>query len=272
MNRLIDHYIMVCDRVGQVNHEREGIPYRMMETVYNGVDLNRFAPNGKPRALTLRRQQGIGDNDFVLGTVAIFRPEKAYHVLLKAIEEIRPSIPNLRVLLIGKGPLEKSMRERCRQMGLDENVRFLGYVEDVERCLSLMDVFCLVPNSNEGFSNAIIEAMAAGRPVIATDVGGNAEAVVHGETGLIIPPDDPGALADAIVRLYRDESARLSMGRKGRERAEKEFDVEKMIINLQEIYDRLMGYRRDVPGNGNRPASLGEGREKEDRKEPSRSV
>lgn len=108
-----------------------------------------------------------------------------------------------------------------------------------------MDVFCLVPNKNEGFSNAILEAMAMARPVIATDVGGNAEAVVHGQTGLIIPPDNSDALAEAILDLYNNPDKRLQMGQNSRERAVNVFSLEHMIKEHEKFYESLIHNQRN---------------------------
>ena len=239
MNRFIDRFIMVCNAVGTKVRECEGVPAHKTVTIYNGVDLKRFSGAGARDVELLRRQLGLDDSNFVVGISAIFRPEKAYHVFFKGIEGVLSTIKNLKVLVLGFGPTKDHFVSYCRKGPLREVVKFQGFVEDVERFLPLMDVFCLVPNKNEGFSNAILEAMAAGRPVIASDVGGNAEAVVHNETGIIIPPDDPAALSRAILELYNNPEKRLQMGQKARERAAESFSIEKMIREHESFYETL---------------------------------
>ena len=235
MNRYIKRYIMVCNRVGERFHRLEDVPLERMSTIYNGVDFDIF--NLSSKSLRKRRDLGLRDDDFVVGSTAIFRPEKSYHVLFGAMERLLPKIKGLRAVVIGHGPLQKHFTEYCTKGPLRDVVKFVGRVDDVENYLPLLDVFCLVPTRNEGFSNAIIEAMAMGRVVVATDVGGNAEAVENGETGFLIPPDDPGALADRIMYLYENRETLRTMGEKARQRAQETFSVDAMINRHEEFYE-----------------------------------
>lgn len=240
MNRFVDRFITVCNKVGKRFNEIENIPYEKMVTLYNGVDINKFNTRNGSNQDDLRNKLCIYEDDFVVGTSAIFRKEKAHHIFFQAVDKTMPYINNLKALVLGHGETKRYFEEYCNQSSLKDIVKFTGYVEDVENYLSLMDVFCYVPNKNEGFSNAILEAMAMGKPVIATDVGGNAEAVVHNETGLIIPPDDSGSLVEAIFKLYRNPELRLEMGRKARRRVEEEFPLEKMIREHERLYEELV--------------------------------
>ncbi len=239
MDRFIDRFIMVCNTVGRRVHESEGVPEHKAVTIYNGVDVERFSNISPGEIESLRTKLGVAENDFVVGIAAIFRPEKAYHVFFEGIEKVLPTIKNLKVLVLGFGPTKEYFESYCNKGPLKNVVRFLGFVEEVERFLPLMDVFCLVPNKNEGFSNAILEAMAAGRPVIASDVGGNAEAVVHNEIGIIIPPDDPASLSRAILELYNNPERRLEMGQRARERAANSFSLGKMIKEHERFYEEV---------------------------------
>jgi len=237
MNRHIDSCITVCDRVGKRFHEAENIPRDKMLTIYNGVDLQRFDP-GKG-SIKSRKDVGFKKGDFIVGTTAIFRPEKAYHILFEAIEKVLPEIKILKVIIMGFGPRQKHFMDYCSKGALKDVVRFMGRVNDVENYLPLLDVFCLVPNKNEGFSNAIIEAMAMGRPIIATDIGGNAEAVVDNETGFIIPPNNSDELAERIMTLYENAGKRRAMGEKARQRAIEVFSLEAMIKRHEDLYEEL---------------------------------
>ncbi|MBI5055385.1 MAG: glycosyltransferase [Nitrospirae bacterium] len=240
MNRFIDRYIMVCNKVGErVSHD-EGVSKSRMTTIYNGVDLEKFSRNGNHSFNEIRNDLRLTEDDFVIGKAAIFRPEKAYHVFFEAVKSIGPFIRNLKVILLGDGPTRRYFEDYCKRNKLEDIVKFAGYVDDVKAYVQQMDVFCLVPNSNEGFSNAILEAMALGKPVIATDVGGNAEAVIHNETGFIIPPDDPQCLADAILKLYYNPGLREAMGKAARNRTEETFSVEMMIKNHEKLYKEVL--------------------------------
>ncbi|MBI5055386.1 MAG: glycosyltransferase [Nitrospirae bacterium] len=236
VNKCIEKFITVCDAVGERISTDENIPAGKQKTIYNGVDLGKYKIADSELVATSRRKLGFSSDDFVVGTVAHFRPEKNYDVFFKAVENAQGSIEHLRAIAVGQGPQLGTFKNYCRDRGLTEKVVFTGPVKDVREYISVMDVACLVPGSNEGFSNAVLEKMAMGKPLIVTDMGGNAEAVKDGENGIVIPPLDPGKLTAAITYLYRNPSVRMDMGRKSRERAELLFSMEKMIMNHERFY------------------------------------
>lgn len=239
MNPYIDHFIVACNSVGEVVRKIEGVESKKMTTIYNGVNLRRFDLDRRSDVTSLKKELDIHDGTFVIGSIAYFRPEKAYHIFFEAIEKIKNSIENWAVLILGDGPLEEYFKSFCKERKLDRNVRFMGSVLDVPRYISLMDIICLVPNKNEGFSNAILEGMAMKKPIIATDVGGNAESVQDGETGFIIPSNDSEELSNAILKLFNDVNLRNRMGEKGRERIEKHFVLDGMIRKMEHLYLKL---------------------------------
>lgn len=245
LNPFIDHFIMVCNSVAEAVKRSEGVPAEKMTTIYNGVNLDRFGLDREREAAVLRKELGISRDAFVIGSIAYFRPEKAYHIFFEAVEKVRHSIKEWAVVILGDGPLEDDFKALCARSGIDGHVKFMGSVEEVSQYISLMDVICLVPNMNEGFSNAILEGMAMAKPIIATDVGGNAEAVIDGETGFIIPPDDTGRLAEAILKLYNDGDLRKEMGKRGRESMEKKFVLQDMITKMEQLYMKI--YQENNP-------------------------
>ena len=258
MDRFIDRFIVVCDKVGRSLAESEGTNFNKMTTIYNGVDLNKFHADSNWTVNALKKGSRIKNDDFILGTVALFRPEKGYDVFLDGIRRVAFQIKNMKVVLIGDGPTYGQCKKYCEQYELEDTVVFTGYVENVEKYLNVMDVFCLIPKSNEGFSNAILEAMAMGKPIIATNVGGNSEAILHGETGLIIPPGDPQRFAEAIMTLYQNATKRLEMGEKARKRAEALFSLEKMIEEHEKLYEEVMFTSRvDLSSNDRKPSAGG---------------
>jgi glycosyltransferase involved in cell wall biosynthesis len=247
LNPLIDRYITVCDRVACDLNRVEGVEMGKMQTFYNGVDLARYEV-GDSAKLKARRKLGIKEDNFVVGTVSWLRPEKDVQLLLSAMSEISREVENLTVLIVGGSRGFESTRESleryCRETGLIAKTVFAGFTRDVRDYVQAMDVACLTPSLNEGLSNAILEKMAMGKPVIATDVGGNAELVVDGITGFIIPPGDKDALVRCISILYKDPKRRESMGIKARKRVEEYFTLDKMIRNTEGFYFNCLGSSR----------------------------
>ncbi len=240
MNTQINRFITVCDAVGERLSADEGIAKSRQVTIYNGVDLERFTVQNKDVISRLRSKFNISRDDFVVGTVAHFRPEKNYDIFLRAMREVKETINNLKVLAVGRGPTLNECKAYCAKNRMNDYVLFPGRVDDVRDYIDIMDVACLVPGSNEGFSNAILEKMAKGKPLVVTDTGGNAEAVKDGENGIVIPPFNHKRLAEAIIYLYDNPLLRGEMGRKSREMAEKFFSIEKMITKHEILYHEII--------------------------------
>ncbi|MGH7378352.1 MAG: glycosyltransferase, partial [Candidatus Methylomirabilales bacterium] len=142
-------------------------------------------------------------------------------------------------LLVGDGPLRQEFEARVQAMGLGPSVRFLGTHQDAPALIALMNLV-VHPSLEEGFSNAILEAMAAGKPVVATAVGGNPEAMIHGETGLLIPPGDSQALTEAMLWLLEHPREAARFGEAGRRRVAERFEISAMVRQYEEVYERLV--------------------------------
>ena len=166
-------------------------------------------------------------------------PIKGHDVLLRAFAEARRAVPALDLRLAGNGDLEQELRRQVGELGLDDAVSLLGLVRPVEPLLESAGIV-VVPSLGEGFGMVALEAMERGRPVIASDVGGLAEIVVDGETGLIVPPGDDAALARAIVELSRDPDRAAAMGRAGRRRAVEVFDQARCTERTAELYEAAL--------------------------------
>lgn len=188
-----------------------------------------------------RRELGLCATDVVAVTVANFRPEKAYPDLLAALDLASRSAPQLRLLIVGQGPLETEIRRLHGQLGLGERCLILGYREDVSRILALSDFFVLASRF-EGLPIALIEAMACGLPVVATRAGGIPEAVTHGREGLLTSPGQPAALAEAIAEMANDPAARARMSAHARRRG-LAFDVRTAVRAYEDAYRDLTSPR-----------------------------
>ena len=176
----------------------------------------------------------------VVGNMANLRPTKGQGYLLQAFQAVlRSSTAPVYLVITGQGPEEESLRSAIRELGLEQRAFIYKTSRDRFEVIRSFDIFVL-SSLQEGFSNALVEAMALGLPCVATDVGGNAEAVQHNITGLIVPPKEPGPLAQALLALVDDPERRRIMGQTGEVRAHQEFDLERMVREHVAAYDRLV--------------------------------
>lgn len=213
-------------------------------TIYHGIDVSRF-----DRAfdrMALRREFGLGSQAVIIGTVGRLTAQKAHDVFLRAAMLIKRRSPQARFLIVGDGELRERLERQARDWGLSGDVHFTGYRRDVPALLSLFDVFVL-SSRFEGLPLSILEAMAAGKPVVATRVDGVPEAVVDGETGWLVPPGDAEVLADRILALIENPQRARMMGAAGRRRVESLFRKERMVAQTERLYVQLIeGFGRRV--------------------------
>jgi glycosyltransferase involved in cell wall biosynthesis len=208
-----------------------------VETLYHGVDLERL--DAEPAAADVREEIGIPPDAPLVGTVGNFTPKKAHADLVEALPMIRHDVPDARLVLVGLGPLEADLRQRVRRLGLDDAVVFAGFRTDAPRLAAAFDVFVL-PSRFEGLSIALLEAMALGRAVVATRVGGNAEVIEDRTSGVLVPAGDRRSLAGAVTGLLQDDALREKLGREARRRAAR-FDIGVAAARMEEVYGRLLG-------------------------------
>ncbi len=237
-NLLADVVLVNSDAVRRDIERTERFVSGKIRKIYNGVDP--IEPWTREQVDRFRLREGVSAGAPVVLAVSNFYPYKGLEDLVSAAVRVVDSFPGAVFLIAGR---DAGTMERCRalvgQSQLAQNIRFLGARSDVADCIRASDIF-VHPSHEEGFSNAILEAMAGGKAVVACDVGGNPEAVRDGETGLLVPPRQPAALADALMRLLADPSRRDGMGDAGRRRAAEHFSMERMVREMESLYDTLM--------------------------------
>ena len=213
----------------------EGVPENKLRLIYNGIDISPGMDRGAARrALNLK-------DDALLGVmVANFIPYKGHHDLIEGLALVAKQIPvGWRVLLAGRDEgLRPELESLATKRGIAGNLLFLGERSDVPRLLAAAD-FGLLTSHEEGFSNVVLEGMAASLPMIVTDVGGNAEVVLDGGTGFVVPPSDPKAIGEAVLRLAHDRNLRKSLGDAGRKRVAEHFSMEACLNAHLELYRTL---------------------------------
>lgn len=226
----------------------EGVPPDRLGLIYNGFDCSAYANSGGPAVH--RARLGIAADAFVMCIVANLIPYKGHHELIAALGLAAPKLPpHWWLLVAGRDDgIGGALKEQATQLGLQDRISFLGARDDIPAILGASDVGLLCSHE-EGFSNAILEGMASGLPMIVTDVGGNAEAVVDGVTGLVVPARDPVRLADAIVRLASDVALRQRFGDAGRLRVIEHFGLQPFVHGHDQLYRDLLDGKRvsDIP-------------------------
>jgi len=242
VNRLFlkgrDRVIGVGEAVREALISNEGICPERIKVIYNGVDLAPFQ-DGTGEREVVRRELGLEAGSLAIVQVARLDYLKDHGTAVRTIERVLQKCPRARLVLVGDGPEEPQIRELVRQRGLEPHVQFLGLRTDVARLLEAADIF-LLTSISEGIPLTLIEAMAAGVPIVATRVGGIGEVVADGSTGLLAPSGDDSSLAQQILRLSENAALRQALGAEGRKRAWALFSEKKMHASYQQLYQEML--------------------------------
>jgi L-malate glycosyltransferase len=236
--RFADRVLANSPAVAEQVIEHEGVPRARVCMVPNFVDRDAFEPMAPDRAGELQRDLGLDGNVVSIGIVANLYPVKNHAMLLRAVARLGPRWPTARVILVGDGGERSGLEEMARSMGIADQVRFAGRRAHVPGLQGLFDIAVLC-SFEEGFPNTVVEAMAAGRPVVATRVGGIGDAVQDRSTGYLVPSDDDAALAGALEHLLGDRSERARMGQAGQLRARELYHVDVVMSALERLYQEL---------------------------------
>lgn len=217
-----------------------GINPSRVKVIYNGINLNRLNAADE-KVDEIRHKLGVSPTGKIVGMIATMFPVKNHTMFLNAAARICHFIPDVRLALVGSGPLHSNLERLACDLGLESKVIFFGDQRDVGAYLKAFDIAVLTSDT-EGCSNFLLEAMALGKPIVATDAGGNRELVYNGANGVLVPPRDAEALADAIINLLNNPALAQSMGQAGKERVTTQFSLENMVSQYESLYeDILMG-------------------------------
>jgi glycosyltransferase involved in cell wall biosynthesis len=234
--RLYDHVITISRGIREILIE-EGVPAGKITCVRSAVDIKRYSrPCDQSWFL---REFGLEEYEVSCGVVAQFIQRKGHRFLLEAIPKILSVHPYSRFLLFGKGPLEEEFRAMCRSMGIAEKVIFAGFRDDLDRIMGCLDLL-IHPALMEGLGVSLLQAAAAGVPIVGTRAGGIPEIVQDGINGYLIPPSDVQSIAEAVVKVLADRDLALQMGEKGREIAARDFSIGSMVRGNLEVYREMI--------------------------------
>jgi glycosyltransferase involved in cell wall biosynthesis len=226
--------------VSRLVESEGGVSASRIVTIPNFLDEEAFAPIPVPERRRMLDELGVPEGAFVVGIVARLSLVKDHGTLLRAIASLRDRIPTIHCVLIGDGPERSAIEALAGALGISDNVHLAGERTQPPNLHGLFDVSVLC-STTEAFPNSVLEAMAAARPVVATDVGGTPDAVHEGTTGLLVRPSDPSRLADAILRLYQEPALRAKLGNAARAAARAGYSAEAVIRQVETLYTRLAG-------------------------------
>jgi glycosyltransferase involved in cell wall biosynthesis len=238
---LTDRAIAVSHSTREFLVRERFVPPDRVRLIWNGAPLDEFAPAGPHRGRRVRRDLGLPEGALVVGSIGRLNAQKGHRFLLEAAAPLCRRRRDLRVLVVGDGDLMEDLRGQASTLGIAERVVFAGHRTDVPDVLAALDVFC-ISSLYEGTPLALFEAMAAGRAVVSTAVDGCREVLEDGESGLLVPPGDAGALEAALDRVLGDPGLRDALGR-GALEASRAYDVRSCVAQMEALYDEILEER-----------------------------
>lgn len=235
ISKVFTHKIIAISRAVKINLIDTGVPADMIKIIHNGIDLSKFDKINP----TLRRELDICEDVPLVGIVARLVPEKGYEYAIKALPQVLKKIPNMYLVIVGEGPLRGPLEELCRNLGVEKNVIFLGFRREVEALVADFDVFVL-PSVREGLGLSLLEAMAQGKPVVATEAGGIPEIVKNQNNGLLVAPGNEEALAESIIEILSSKERASFLGSQAKKTVFEKFSAKTMAYETMKIYEEVL--------------------------------
>jgi len=240
LNRLGAATVAVSADAYAVSSRQEGCPLGKLYLIHNGLDVNAWPVATQKNQQKARQQAGIPEDCFVVGTVGRLSPEKNYDMLLAALRDLRQAGRPVSGVFVGGGEERQRLEDLALQYGIRDHCRFVGEQSDVVSWMHTFDVFCL-SSITEGLSITLLEAGACGLPCVVTDVGGNSEVVIDGQSGFLVPSRDANQMLVAFQKLYSDPGMRMQMGMKARAIIAERFSLKKTVSDYISLYQKVCG-------------------------------
>jgi len=241
--RFTDKIIAVSEEVKRDILKYDKIPEDKVQVIYNGVDQNAF--NESFDKEQVKKKLGINPDFPVIGTVGRLTEQKGHIYLLQAISKLKNKFPDIKVLIVGDGPLMEELKSYANSAGLSNNVIFTGFRRDIPALLAVMDIF-VFPSLWEGLPNALIEAMAAGKAIIATKLPQIREVLDSDELGILVPPKDINAISESITFLLKNREIAKNMGILVRNKAFSCFNIKNTVKLYEELFEKILIDKRQI--------------------------
>ncbi len=238
--RFVDQFIVVSDILKKRMIIEHKIPPEKVAKIYNGIEIHHYSPNEEhEHSNKIRNEFNLNTNVIIVGAIGRLVWEKGFEYLIKCLRDVLKEQTEVKAMFVGDGPLRKNLEVLSSQLGIEDKTIFAGFRSDIKEILSAIDIL-VIPSLLEGFPMVTLEAMAMAKPIIATHIGGITEQISDGVEGVLVPPRDADALAKAIKKVIENKELAHSLGSAARKRVEKEFTVEKMIIETEKVYQSLI--------------------------------
>jgi len=238
--RCVDRFIVISDELKKFLIDKHKIPPENIFKIYNGIELNEYHPdNSDKSSMKIRKEFGINKDEFLIAGIGRLVWQKGFEYLIDAVPRITKQIAKIKFLIVGEGPLKESLIEKSKKLEVEDKIVFTGFRSDIKEILTSIDIL-VMPSLREGFPMVTLEAMAMVKPIVATDINGIREQIDHDENGLLILPENPEAIADAIIFLFNNKEKSEQLGFAARKRAEEKFSIEEMIRKTKAVYEELL--------------------------------
>jgi glycosyltransferase involved in cell wall biosynthesis len=247
---ITDQYVTVSNTLKQIGLRHKILRPNKVTVIYNGIDPRQIESSSADKVIK-KKELGLDSSFTVVGIIGRLEPQKRVDIFLKGASMIRKSDMETQFLVVGDGPLRNKLEAVAEDLKIKDKVFFAGWKTDVFEMLDVIDVLCLT-SSWEGMPLVVLEAMAMGKPVIATKVRGIEEVVEDGKTGILIPLEDPHALSEACMKLIRDKALISVMGGEARTRFEQLFTIERMIHEYESVYTNMIN-KKGLSLNSRKP-------------------
>jgi glycosyltransferase involved in cell wall biosynthesis len=235
--RFVDRFLVVSDTLKNKMINERNIPAEKVIRVYNGIETDHYSPTRRIRE-RVRSEFNIGEEQTLVGSVGRLVWQKGFEYLIRSIPQILSVDPKAQVLVVGDGPMRNELEELAERMKVGEHLIIAGFRTDIKEILSGLDIL-VIPSLLEGFPMITLEGMAMAKPIIATKIDGITEQITHEESGIIIPPRDPQAIANAIIKVVNNARLAETMGLEARKRVENDFSVDRMVAETEKVYQTL---------------------------------
>lgn len=235
--RYVACFIVVSDSLKRTLIEGREIPAQRVVRIYNGIELDQYRLDAEH--VNLRKEFGIPQDVLLIGAIGRMVWQKGFEYFIESIPAIIKTFPKVRILIVGDGPLRKSLEALSEELRVKDNVIFTGFRSDIKEILSAIDIL-VIPSLLEGFPMITLEAMAMAKPIVATNIDGITEQITDEKDGILVPPKNSEALARAVIRVLADKESAKALGLAARKKVEQEFSVEKMVAETEKVYLSLL--------------------------------